>query len=1279
MKVFLSIWLSIILMITGLPITGQEQDSRRLGEEVFKEQEIKQQETADTADSEKDSAEDNVEVLGRQKEEEPGLGASEEKDMPVGKKERESAQESDKKEHGEKPETELGTGDNQKGSGKKKKAEAVKKDGKKESIEKKQTELSEKDAEKKELGEATDDLEVVSEEKQAGVPSVEVKLDGEEKNLIFEEGEGVEFLVELGYHIVPSRKVKCIHTPSTINASIKCRSAAEPLNPTKDELLNNIELTGKLKKKNFTAKTVADDKGGKDNTVTHLRLEAKVDAPGMSKELLAGPYLCGDGYAAYAYFEMHYSYCPNSGKFCKAGESHVWLGCKGGDKGTVEFHPTEFQHTFTLYKKAPNKYTIKYNANGGTGKIDQQNALYGDKVSLSKGDSYKRQGYTLTGWNTSKDGKGIDYKLGQKTQNLTSDDGGEVTLYAQWRVNSLTVKYNANGGFSDTASAANRIDKFTNKWNYKTGKKDLANFSSFQLTRNGYIRKDGAEWNTKPDGTGKAFDQDVGYEMLEYAPDLKNGDQEIVLYAQWKPCVYTITLNNGLKNPSMAGTARLYKKYETGLFFDSAGSKGFTSGQTIVLPKKSGYLFRGYYFTETDLKDVFADGTEKKMIDSTGRLTADGAKRRKIAGNETWIAKYDYLVGCEDYADIPCDLTRIDGDNREDLGVLLSYDSNARKVSIHTKQTGCDVSLTVQPPGTEIGNFRSSLGAGSASGSTGGTQDVCLPLTVPEGAAYRLMVRKEDKSLCDRFIYLKNGRFRALAKLGKKDAEKAGAGGSLAGSAWGTYDAGYELYEYYGCSEIKNIQAPGNVQRYFRYKDVNMAYSGNGATFGRNTLEYDVSLEDMYQFRENGFAKEKIEKKYTKDRKEYECRVRYSFQGWEMSDEYFYAEKDQHKVADIYLNADEKKVVSTKPTEDISTYQEAVPILILPQIEVMGLSEDNRAVQAGIKEYSADAAVKKANAKEYVNLRARWDSCPTIVVAPGERMEFYEGEEVSKEKLISRLLAHDNEDNRDIKKNPDLNDKLRIVKVSYPESKNHSQATYEKTFEKDVPEDFLLDTYYLKLEKNEAVNVLVTFAVTDSIGNTTEEQIPVKVKYNHYPEISSEDIFYYLKEEANRGKITSEELLGRASAEDEEDGNVTGKLGLKDFNPQLIKMQTEAKAEFNVTYQVTDAYKKTSYRTVKIVVWDEDAAIAEMPKQYVRYISEKYLNTLEKNSAWREPQNFAYLKSILRNETPIQMWVYTHEDVLAVQEWITQDGEGCWKLGQDANRVFLKKFAHCRQ
>ena len=119
-------------------------------------------------------------------------------------------------------------------------------------------------------------------------------------------------------------------------------------------------------------------------------------------------------------------------------------------------------------------------------------------------------------------------------------------------------------------------------------------------------------------------------------------------------------------------------------------------------------------------------------------------------------------------------------------------------------------------------------------------------------------------------------------------------------------------------------------------------------------------------------------------------------------------------------------------------------------------------------------------------------------------------------------------------------------------------------------------------------------------------------------------------------------------------------------------MQTESTTEFEITYQVTDAYKKTSYKTVKLVVTDEEAAIAEMPKYYVRYISKKYLDTLEENSVWREPENYAYLKRILENETAAETWEFTHEDVLAVQDWMSENRQG---NGQD----FLARFSHCRK
>lgn len=803
----------------------------------------------------------------------------------------------------------------------------------------------------------------------------------------------------------------------------------------------------------------------------------------------------------------------------------------------------EFHHAMYGFYLKPNQYTIKYNANGGSGTMKKQEATYDKSLSLRK-NSFVREGYTFKGWNTVKSGgkEETAYENGQNVKNLTAEHKDSITMYAQW-----------------------------------------------------------------------------------------------------EPNVYTVTLENQLELPESSGTGAIYEKYGNGWYLNKKCTSllaGKGKNGTIEIPEKSGYVFQGYF-------DAPVGGT--KMVDSTGKMTSPGIGNYKHLGNATWYAQYKYEISCEDYADIPCGLGRINGDSREETGAAISLEDG--KIMVETAQAGFSASLTGKPAGTKVGQFTSYAAGSSASVFSGNAKRATLPVAHREGAAYQLKVTAQGKTICDQAVYVKNGKFRTLAKLGAKGSKEAAYGSSVAGSSWGTAEPAYPLYQYTGCSELKNIQSPGTVCRYFQYKSVNMAYSGNGATSGRNLLEYNVPLESVYQFRTNGFARAETKTKETADGKRYQCEVKYSFEGWELSKNTSYQEQQMVAALHVYGQAQKDQAVLGDTIENLATYQ------------------------------AVGAAPNGASPSEYINFKAQWNSFPTIVVTPGNSMEFYEGEEVAKADLVSFLTAHDEEDNR--KGNspfvPDLNNKVRIVKTTYPASKNGSQKAYEKTYPKDVPQDFKLDTYYLKLEKEETVEVMVTFAVTDSNGNTTEAEFPVKVKYNNYPEISSDSTFYYFKEEANKGEITPEALVKRASAKDVEDGDLTSKLEVKDFDGQAVKMQAEPQAEFDVTYQVTDAYKKTSYKTVKLIVVDEDAAIAQLPKYYVRYISGNYLDTLEQGSVWRKPENYAYLTQALGNETSLETWKFTHEDVAAVQEWLTGGGTGRWKTGKEANRQFLAKFSYCRQ
>ena len=73
--------------------------------------------------------------------------------------------------------------------------------------------------------------------------------------------------------------------------------------------------------------------------------------------------------------------------------------------------------------------TVSYDANGGSGAPASQTAADGSTITLSS-TVPTRAGHTFLGWNTASDGTGIDYAAGGSC----SASGGNVTLYAKWRV-----------------------------------------------------------------------------------------------------------------------------------------------------------------------------------------------------------------------------------------------------------------------------------------------------------------------------------------------------------------------------------------------------------------------------------------------------------------------------------------------------------------------------------------------------------------------------------------------------------------------------------------------------------------------------------------------------------------------------------------------------------------------------------------------------------------------------------------------------------------------------
>ena len=76
-----------------------------------------------------------------------------------------------------------------------------------------------------------------------------------------------------------------------------------------------------------------------------------------------------------------------------------------------------------------NNYIIKFDANGGSGTMENQEMVY-DRSEKLNVNHFDKDGYEFGGWNTKKDGTGDDYYDEEEVNNLMAS--GQIILYAQW-------------------------------------------------------------------------------------------------------------------------------------------------------------------------------------------------------------------------------------------------------------------------------------------------------------------------------------------------------------------------------------------------------------------------------------------------------------------------------------------------------------------------------------------------------------------------------------------------------------------------------------------------------------------------------------------------------------------------------------------------------------------------------------------------------------------------------------------------------------------------------
>lgn len=158
--------------------------------------------------------------------------------------------------------------------------------------------------------------------------------------------------------------------------------------------------------------------------------------------------------------------------------------------------------SFSVSVPAWTSYTITYNANGGSGAPSSQTKWKNQTLTLSS-TKPTRTGYSFLGWSTSSSATTATYSAGGS---YTANSA--ATLYAVWKANTYTVKYNANGG---TGAPGNQT---------KTYGKTLT-LSSTIPTRTNYNFKG---WATSASATTATYSAGGSY----------TANAAVTLYAVWE-------------------------------------------------------------------------------------------------------------------------------------------------------------------------------------------------------------------------------------------------------------------------------------------------------------------------------------------------------------------------------------------------------------------------------------------------------------------------------------------------------------------------------------------------------------------------------------------------------------------------------------------------------------------------------------------------------------------------------------------------------------------------
>lgn len=185
------------------------------------------------------------------------------------------------------------------------------------------------------------------------------------------------------------------------------------------------------------------------------------------------------------------------------------------------------------------EWPVSYNANGGSGDIYTDYVQY-KSAYTTRANWFKRTGHTFTGWNEAANGSGTSW-TNYINKPWTWTYTKSITLFAQWKINTYTVSYNANGGSGAPGSQTKTFGQ--------------------ALTLSGTKP-------TRPNYTFKGWSPNKSAVSAEYtAGGSYYTDSSVTLYAVWELAYWSPKINNiSLARCNSDGTLNSYGTYAKVVF-----------------------------------------------------------------------------------------------------------------------------------------------------------------------------------------------------------------------------------------------------------------------------------------------------------------------------------------------------------------------------------------------------------------------------------------------------------------------------------------------------------------------------------------------------------------------------------------------------------------------------------------------------------------------------------------------------------------------------------------